>query len=190
MLQDIGIDQDGIMEILIERGTQLPHEFTCQIQLNGFTELSLYEGNKVENKINKKLGTYSLENIKEGTFVFSLHISDQYKMKILIDDHLIDTVICTPLLDDGPMEEKRLWLNAQKEFLDYIQSTTLFLEDSMTQRIPEWKWVMDKLDWARQIVEYDVSTEEYVVALQEIESIINPVLQKLNQKIERSPLLL
>jgi hypothetical protein len=189
MLQDIGIDQDGILEILVERGTPLPHEFSCQIQLNGHTELSIYEGNKVDNQKNKKLGSYSLENIKEGTFVFSLHISDQYTMKIIIDDHVVDTVTCTQVFDDSPIEEKRLWLNAQKEFVDYIQSTTLFLEDSMTKDIPEWKWVMDKLDWARQILDYEVSTEEYVVALREIEHLVNPVLQKLNQKIERSPLL-
>lgn len=189
MLQDIGIDQDGILEILVERGTPLPHEFTCQIQLNGYSELSIYEGNKVDNKNNKKLGSYSLENMKDGTFVFSLHISDQYSMKILIEDHLVDTVNCTQLSDDSPIEEKRLWLNAQKEFVDYIQSTTLFLEDSMTRHIPEWKWAMDKLNWARQIVDYEVSTEEYKTALQEIEHLVNPVLQKLNQKIERSPLL-
>ncbi len=43
--QDIGLDQEGFMEVLVERRTPLPHEFSCQIQMNGHTELKVYEGN-------------------------------------------------------------------------------------------------------------------------------------------------
>jgi len=188
MFQDIGIDQDGYMELLVERGTPLPHEMSCQIQLNGNDTLCLYEGNRIETKYNQRLGSYLLDHVKDkGTFVFSLHISEKYIMKILIEGHLIDTVHCTQLLDDFPFEETRKFLNAKKEFVDYVDSTLLFLQDPMTQKhVGQWKWAIEKLEWARQIVEYEVTTEEYLLALQEIEQLINPLLQKTNQLIERT----
>jgi hypothetical protein len=111
--QDIGLDQEGFMEVLVERRTPLPHEFSCQIQMNGHTELKVYEGNHANTHENQLLGTYSLENIKEGSFLFSLHICE-YLMKIYIDDHLIDTVECTRIQNDIPVEETHLWHKAKK----------------------------------------------------------------------------
>ena len=184
LCQDIGLDQDGYMEVLIERGTPLPHEFSCQIRLNGNPELLLYEGNHVLSKENTRLGAYK----GAGTFVFSLHIS-QYEMKILIDDLLVDTVHCTQLKDEVPIEDTRKYLNAKKEFMDYVESTLLFLQDPLTQKhVPEWKWAIEKLEWAKQIVDYPVSTEEYHLALHEIEYLVNPLLQNTNHVIERTPL--
>jgi hypothetical protein len=185
--QDIGLDQDGFIEVLIERGTSLPHEFSCRIQLNGNRELLLYEGNHVTTNENTRLGSYSLD-IQE-TFVFSLHISEQFVMKVLINEKLVDTIHCTQLADDVPMEETRKFLNAKKEFVDYVESTLLFLQDPMTQRhVPEWKWAIEKLEWAKQIVDYPVSAEEYNLALHEIEYLIHPLLQNTNHKIERTSL--
>jgi hypothetical protein len=195
--QDIGLDQDGSMEVLIERGTPLPYEFSCQIQLNGNEQLFLYEGNHFETKDNHQLGIYTLENTidKDGSFVFSLHISDQkedlpnYLMKIFIDERLIDTVTCTQLQDDAPIEESRKFLNAKKEFLDYVNSTLLFLQDPLTQKhVPQWQWAIEKLEWAKQIVDYPVTTEEYGIALHEIEGMIYPLLEKTQHVIERTPL--
>ncbi len=187
--QDIGLDQEGFMEVLVERRTPLPHEFSCQIQMNGHTELKVYEGNHANTHENQLLGTYSLENIKEGSFLFSLHICE-YLMKIYIDDHLIDTVECTRIQNDIPVEETHLWHKAKKEFIDYVQSTILFLQDSMTQKhVPQWKWALDKLEWAKQIIDYPVSTEEYYGALHEIENMINPLLENTQHITERTPLL-
>ncbi len=190
MYQDIGLDQDGYLEILVERGTPLPHEMSCQIQLNGNTTLSLYEGNRVDTHMNRLLGTYTLDNAteKDGVFVFSLHISD-YKMKVLIDDHLVDTVDCSQVEDDQIVEDTRLWLNAKKEFTDYIHSSLLFLQDPMTQEfVSDWKVAIEKLEWAKQIVDYPVTTEEYVLALQEIEHLINPMLENTKHKTQRTVL--
>ncbi len=186
MFQDIGVDQDGFMEVLVERGTPLPHEFTCRIQLKEIQELTLYEGNHIETPLNHALGTYTVEH--KGVFVCSLHINEQRQLKILIDDRTVGTVMCSHEPDDVPIEETRLWWNARKEFLDYLDSTTLFLEDSMTRPIPDRQWILDQLAWARQIVEFEVSAEEYKGALREIEELVNPRLQTWNQTIERSPL--
>jgi hypothetical protein len=190
LFQDIGLDQDGYMENLVERGTPLPHEMSCQIQLNGNVNLALYEGNRVNITQNRLLGTYTLENAdKDGVFVFTLQISETYVMKVLIDDRLVDTVECTQVEDDILIEDTRIWLNAKKEFMDYVQSTLLFLQDPLTQQyVPEWKDAIEKLEWAKQIVDYPVTTEEYIVALHEIETMINPLLQNTLHKKERKDL--
>ncbi len=187
--QDIGLDQDGYLEILVERGTPLPHEFSCQIQLNGNTHLSLYEGNHVETKFNRRFGEYAMNSRdKDESFVFSLHISE-YVMKIIIDERVVDTVECTQTSDDVPLEETRQFLNAKKEFLDYVNSTLLFLQDPLTQKhVPQWQWAIEKLEWAKQIVDYPVTTEEYGIALHEIEGMIHPLLEKTQHVIERTPL--
>jgi len=183
MFQDLGFDQDGSMEILVERGTPLPHEMSCQMRLNG-NSLKLYEGNRFETKQNRALGEYALD--RDDMFVLSLHISKDYQLKILVDDSLLDTIPCSQVADDVPLEDTRQWNDAKKEFVDYVQSTLLFLQDPLTQKhVPEWKWAIEKLEWAKQITEYPVSTEEYQGALHEIESMINPVLQKTMHKKEQ-----
>jgi len=192
MFQDIGIDQDGFMEVLIERGTELPHEFTCRIKLNDTNSLTLYEGNHIETKDNRKIRIYTLDSVKEGTFTLTLKVSKDYQMTILLEDYILDIVQCSTLEQIVPIEEKRRWILARNEFRDYIQSTLLFVEDSFTKKnLPEWEWVVEELEWAKQIMDYDVSTEEYIGALEEIEHKINPLLQKTYHKkaFEKSPFL-
>jgi hypothetical protein len=192
MFQDIGIEQGECMEVLIERGTELPHDFSCRIKPNQLNLLTLYEGNHIETKNNKQLGQYSLDNIKEGTFTLGLQISKDYKMTVLIDDFTLDKVDCTTTQEDVPLEEKRLWLKARNDYRDYIQSTLLFVDDTFTKKqLPEWEWVVEELEWAKQIMECDVSTEEYIASLHEIENKINPILQKTYHKkaFEKSPFL-
>jgi hypothetical protein len=59
----------------------------------------------------------------------------------------------------------------------------------MTQKhVPEWKWAIEKLEWANQIVDYPVTTEEYHFALYEIEGILHPLFAKTQHLIERTPL--
>lgn len=186
MFQDIGLDQDGFIEVLVSRHTELPHEFSCRIQLNEETELSLYEGNHVENEQNRCIGNYSLEHCQKGTFTLSLKINKEYELTLCIDDRCLDTIQCSQSIDEVPLEEKRRWLNARNDFMDYIKSTILFIKDPLTQQhLPEWKWVLEKLEWAKQIEEYEVTTDEYIASLHQIESMVNPVLQKTYHKRER-----
>ena len=186
MFQDIGVDQDGFMEILVPRHTELPHEFSCRIQLNQETKLCLYEGNHVDSCKNKCIGTYSLDDCRDGHFSLSFSINTKYELTVCIDDRFLDKIVCSQSIDDVPLEEKRRWVDAKREFLDFIKSTLLFVEDPLTQsNLPEWKWVQEKLWWARQIEEYEVTADEYIAALHQIESIVNPVLQKTYHKRER-----
>lgn len=186
MFQDIGIDQGGFMEILVPHNTPLPHEFSCRIQMNEETKLCLYEGNYVDIEKNKCIGQYLLEGCQEGHFTLSLSINTLYELTVTIDDRLLDKVTCCQTIEDVPLEEKRRWLNARNDFMDFIKSTMLFVQDPLTQEhLPEWKWVLEKLEWAKQIEEYEVSTDEYIASLHQIESIVNPVLQKTYHKRER-----
>jgi len=186
MFQDIGLDQDGFMEVLVPRNTELPYEFSCRIQMNEETELCLYEGNHIDNDHNRCVGKYSLEDCRTGHFTLSLAINTAYELTICIDDRFLDKIDCSQSIDDVPLEEKRRWFDAKHEFLDFIKSTLLFVQDPLTQsNLPEWKWVVEKLEWARQIEEYEVTADEYIAALHQIESIVNPVLQKTYHKRER-----
>lgn len=186
MFQDIGIDQDGFMDVLVMRDTELPHEFSCRIQMNDGTELCLYEGNHIYTDQNKCIGRYSLEDCRTGHFTLSLSINKDYELIVTIDDRYLDKISCSQTIDDVPLEEKRRWFHARNEFMDYIKSTILFVQDPLTQaNLPEWKWVLEQLQWAKQIEEYDVTADEYIEALHEIESIVNPVLQKTYHKKER-----
>ena len=192
MDQDIGIAQEGYMDVWVERGTELPHEFTCRIQLNDTNTLTLYEGNHVETKDNLKIGPYSLDSVKEGTFTLTLKISREFQMTILIEDIVLDKISWSQVEQPVPVEEKRLWLKARNDFREYIQSTLLFVDDTFTKKqLPEWEWVVEELEWAKQIMDYEVTTEEYRGALEEIERKINPLLQKTYHKkaFEKSPFL-
>ena len=194
MYQDIGVEQEGYMDVWIERGTQLPHEFSCRIKLYDSNCITLYEGNHIETKNNRVLGPYKLDSVKEGSFMVTLKVSKDYQLTILIEDIILDKVACSTTWPEVPLEEnqKVLWLKARNEFRDYIQSTLLFLDDTFTKKqVPEWEWVVEELEWAKQILDYDVSREEYKCALDEIEHKINPLLQKAYHKkaFEKSPFL-
>ena len=195
MYQDIGIDQEGYMDVWIERGTALPHEFTCRIKMKDIGSLTLYEGNYSETKNNRPLGPYTLDaDTIQETFTLTLKISTDYQMSLYIDDCILDKISCSTTEQTVPLEEteKQNWVKARNEFRDYIQSTLLFVDDTFTKKnLPEWEWVIEELEWAKQILEYEVSTEEYTQALQEIEHKINPLLQKTYHKkaFEKSPFL-
>lgn len=191
MLSDIGIGIDEDMEVLIEKGTLLPHEFTCKMSLH-IDSISIYEGCSPFLKNNTCLGTYLFDNIKEGTFVFTLKVDTDYKMKILVDDVLLDTVQCNQTVEYTLSQEeveRKTWLNNRNEYRDYIKSSLFFITETFVQEQLSKKdisFLNEKLLWARQVLDCpDVSAQEYKDSLTEIEGIVNPVLKKLKNKIEK-----
>ena len=189
MLSDIGIGIEEDMEVLIEKGTLLPHEFTCKMSLH-IDSISIYEGCSPFLKNNTCLGTYLFDNIKEGTFVFTLKVDAEYKMKILVDDVLLDTVQCNQTVEytlSREEVERKAWLNNRNEYRDYIKSSLFFITETFVQEQLSKKdisFLNKKLLWARQVLDCpDVSAQEYKDSLLEIESIINPILKNLKNKI-------
>ena len=189
MLSDIGVGIEEDMEVLIEKGTLLPHEFTCKMSLH-IDSISIYEGCSPFLKNNNLLGTYLFNNIKEGTFVFTLKVATDYKMKILVDDVLLDTVQCNQTVEYTLSQEeveRKAWLNNRNEYRDYIKSSLFFITETFVQEQLSKKdisFLNKKLLWARQVLDCpDVSAQEYKDSLLEIESIINPILKNLKNKI-------
>ena len=187
ILSDIGIGIEDDMEVLIEKGTELPHEFTCKMALH-IDSISIYEGSSPFLKNNVCLGTYLFNNIKEGTFVFTLKVDADFKMKILVDDVILDTVAVksnTPHLYTLSVEEveRKEWIKCRNEYRDYIKSTLFFISESFVQEQLTKKkidFLNKKLLWARQIMDCpDVSAQEYKESLSEIEGLVNPTLNKL-----------
>jgi hypothetical protein len=183
---DIGIGIEEDMEVLIKKGTVLPHEFTCKMALH-IDYISIYEGTSPYLNKCVCLGTYLFDNIKEGTFIFTLKVDTDFKMKILVDDVLLDTVQCNKspdlyILTPVEVERKEL-IKARNEYRDYIKSTLFFISEPFVQGQLSKKnidFLNKKLLWARQVLDCpDVSGKEYQEVLCEIESIINPVLKKL-----------
>jgi hypothetical protein len=190
MLTDIGIGIEEDAEVLIEKGTELPHEFTCKMALH-IDSISIYEGSSPFLNKNVCLGTYLFDNIKEGTFIFTLKVDTDFKMKILVDDVLLDTVQCnkTPSLYTLSQEEveRKEWLRSRNEYRDYIKSTLFFISEPFVQEQLSKKkidFLNKKLLWARQILDcQDVSAQEYKESLCEIEGTVNPILKKLKSKV-------
>ena len=184
MLSDVGIGMED-MEVLIEKGTPLPHEFSCKLALH-IDSISIYEGCSPFLKNNTLLGTYLFDNIKEGTFVFTLKVDLDYKMKILVDDVLLDTVQCNDVaeytLSMEEVERKELIKN-RNEYRDYIKSTLFFISESFVCDQLSKKnieFLNEKLLWARQILDCpDVSAQEFKDSLSEIEGIVNPMFKNL-----------
>ena len=189
MLSDIGVGIEEDMEVLIEKGTLLPHEFTCKMSLH-IDSISIYEGCSPFLKNNTCLGTYLFNNIKEGTFVFTLKVDTDYKMKILVDDVLLDTVQCNQTVEYTLSQEeveRKEWLNVRNEYRDYIKSSLFFISETFVQDQLSKKdvsFLNKKLLWARQVLDCpDVSAQEFKESLTEIESIVTPFFKKLKNKI-------
>jgi len=182
---DIGIGIDEDMEVLIEKGTKLPHEFTCKMALH-VDSISIYEGSSPYLKKNRCLGTYLFDNIKEGTFIFTLKVDTDFQMKILVDDVLLDTVTVSSDHDytlTSEEVERKKWIKNRNDYRDYIKSTLFFISEPFVQgQLSKKKidFLNKKLLWARQVLDCpDVSAQEYQEGLCEIEGIVNPILKKL-----------
>jgi hypothetical protein len=177
---------DGDLEILIPRDTPLPHEFSCQIQRNDEEDIVLYEGNYVRNRDNLLIARFPLT--QEMTLL-TIHVYEDRRATVRLDDKIVGAFLINPEPCPVPPDPRREWLTARSEFCDYLKSTRMFVEDPMVQAsVPEWGWVLEQLEWAGQILEFEVSAEEFRFALQEVEQMIQPVLQKTQHKIERTPL--
>ncbi len=178
---DIGIDIDSIMEVCIPHDTKLPFEFECEITMREIDTLSLYEGNRFYVKDNTNIGNYKI-NIN-SCFIFKLIMKEDYTLKVYINDKKIDEIQCFQTIRHIEEEIQknennlRLLKDARNEYREFIVSTVSSI-DELNLDTEKKIFLLDRLKWAKQVLEIeDVSAEEYKLALQEIESIVNPILQ-------------
>jgi hypothetical protein len=195
-LLDIGIDINSIMEICIPKNSQLPFEFECEIVMRETNELSLYEGNRFYVKDNHKLGQYT---IPFKTFIFKLKMNTDFKLKVFMNDDKLDEIQCknnNELRENNETNETnndnelRELKQAKDDFRDYIISSTSSIDEIPLEKDIK-DFILDRLNWAKDVLDIeDVTCEEYRLALQEIENIVNPLLKPyLNKPIYENQLI-
>jgi hypothetical protein len=178
---DIGIDIDSIMEVCIPHNSKLPFEFECELKTRKINTLSLYEGNRFYVKDNTNIGNYII-NIN-SCFIFKLIMKEDYTLNVYIDDKKMDEIQCFQTIryieEEIQKNENNLRLlkDAKNEYREFIVSTLSSI-DELKLDTEKKIFLLHRLKWAKQVLEVeDVSAEEYKLALQEIESIVNPILQ-------------
>lgn len=196
-LCDIGIGINSMMEVMIPKYTILPHEFDCHLVMNDMSLISLYEGNRFYVKDNTNIGNYNIYS--KGNILFQLKIDMNYVLSVYIDEKKMDTIQCFQWMefidsvkDENEKnelmniivaeEELRKLIQAKNEYMEYIESSLSSLNE-LTMETSTKDFLIDRLNWAKQVLDVeDVTYNEYILALGEIESIVNPILMQFLNK--------
>jgi hypothetical protein len=149
--------------------------------------LDVYYGNQYECIKNTKLGSVVLPYSN----VWSLSArKEANQWVILLDDATIAVFEeKEPLTHDEEPDEVWLkWHNAKMEYIDYIHELKSTLYDNQIKQsieglepdFPVYSKLMEKFERAEQICHLeDIRTEEYVLALAEIQFFIDPIMKKI-----------
>jgi hypothetical protein len=199
---DIGIGINNEMEVLIPKKSILPFEFECNLVMNETTMLSIYEGNRYYTKDNHNIGNYSIYNKGPILFKLVLQKKQDFLLKVYINDELKETIKCfNSLIALNELENKneiekelkqeleketelRKLKIAKNEYREYIDtSISSIYELNLEELNSDKQFLLDKLNWAKQVLDVmDVSSDEYILALREIETIVNPILNNFTNK--------
>lgn len=180
LYRDIGIGDEETMRPVLTRGSLLPSETTVDLKLRG--TLDIYEGNRPFVRDNTLLKSYHVP--RKDFFEFTLHAYAPNKMDVLIDGTVMDTLTFSlnPLVEEETPQELdyREWYTAKKDFQTYLDTTHQFVSEPNLQLVQkEREEVLSKLDEAYQVLGCsDVTTDEYIMCLSEIERVLNPYLLK------------
>ncbi len=178
---DIGIGIDSIMEVLIPRNSILPFTFECELVMRDITLLSLYEGNRFYVKDNTNIGNYNI--YFKNSFMFKLKMEKDFSLKVYINDDKLDEIQCfqTILSIEEEIQKNENELRELKqtkdEYREFIFSSLSSI-DELTLENSVKEFLFKRLNWAKDVLDIeDVTSQEYRLALQEIESIVNPILK-------------
>lgn len=148
--------------------------------------LDVYYGNQYECIKNTKLGRVVLPY--QDVWSISAR-KEMNQWIILLDDRPMATLDeKEPLSNDAPDEEWLKWHNAKMEYVDYIHTlkSTLYdnkIKQSIEELAPEfpvYSKLMEKFERAEQLCDIeDIRTEEYALALAEVQYFIDPIMQKI-----------
>lgn len=148
--------------------------------------LDIYYGCQYECIKNIKLGSVTLPYRD----VWSLHVVEKDNHWIILLDH--DPIATfeqkKSLSQEAPDE---LWLNrhnARMDYIDYINETKSTLYDpqikysieKLVPGYPTYSKLIEKFERAEQLGQFDdLETEEYKLALKEIQFFVDPIMQKI-----------
>ena len=176
---DIGIEVDGIMTILFNKGSQLPckEQFIIELRVSEPT-IQFYQGQSVFVSNNQMIGQIKLLNNKRGMFEMDCEITEN-TLKIIINESIetfsfINEVIGTTNEEEEQIRSLEL---SKYNYINYINQTISTLEQIKDKINTQ---LLYKVKRAMNIIYVeDVTIEEYELAQKEIEELVNPIINNL-----------
>ena len=176
---DIGINIDGIMHVLFNKGTALPCEEDFVVEINSLVPiLYFYQGQRVYVKDNSMIGKLELINTITGRFEITCKITDN-TLSIIINEYKYEYSFINKLIGETNEEEEKIRNieSSKVKYISYINQTLHTLEQLKDKIDP---YLIYKIKEARQIIYIeDVTCEEYELAQKQIEGWVNPKLKEL-----------
>uniref|UniRef100_A0A6C0EU62 Uncharacterized protein n=1 Tax=viral metagenome TaxID=1070528 RepID=A0A6C0EU62_9ZZZZ len=186
---DIGIDLGGAMCPIIFKGQTLPYDYELKLspmyQQNEI-EIGFYEGQRSLVKNNQIMGKVFLINIY-GSFAMSIKIDINRVMTVFIEDNLLATYNCLNestsffmikeaenfIEEDIKIKEKETNRQMYKEYISQTLYTLRKLNEE-NKNDKNYENMINIILRAEDIgyVE-DITTEEFILAQEEIETIVN-----------------
>ena len=176
---DIGIEVDGIMTILFNKGSQLPckEQFIIELRVSEPT-IQFYQGQSVFVSNNQMIGQIKLLINKRGMFEMDCEITEN-TLKIIINESIetfsfINEVIGTTNEEEEQIRSLEL---SKYNYINYINQTISTLEQIKDKINTQ---LLYKVKRAMNIIYVeDVTIEEYKLAQKEIEELVNPIINNL-----------
>lgn len=187
---DIGIDLGSAMKPFILRGTILPHEYQMKLSpMNEQNELeiSFYEGARALVKDNHYLGAILLTNDKNiGVFILNIEINIHLDMVVSIDNTILGQYKCMNKYDSIIMlndsikyiEDDLLLVEREHQrqiYKEYIYQTMYTINNLKEEKLD----LLNKLYDAETVAYMEVTTQEFILAQYEIETIVNKYMNEL-----------
>jgi len=180
---DIGIDIDGMMYVLFHTDTVLPIKEQFIIELKAFgPTIRFYQGQSVFVENNKNIGQLELLNNKIGMFEMDCEIvsnDTNTHLNIIINENIETFSFINEVFGTTNEEEEliRKLETCKYNYINYINQTINTLEqikDKINIKI------LNKVKRALQIIYIDdITIQEYELAQQEIEELVNPIINNL-----------
>jgi len=180
---DIGIDVDGMMYVLFHTDTVLPIKEQFIIELKAFgPTIRFYQGQSVFVENNKNIGELELLNNKIGMFEMDCEIvsnDTNTHLNIIINENIETFSFINEVFGTTNEEEEliRKLETCKYNYINYINQTINTLEqikDKINIKI------LNKVKRALQIIYIDdITIQEYELAQQEIEELVNPIINNL-----------
>lgn len=180
---DIGIDVDGMMYVLFHTDTVLPIKEQFIIELKAFgPTIRFYQGQSVFVENNKNIGQLELLNNKMGMFEMDCEIVNNdtnTHLNIIINEKIETFSFINEVFGTTNEEEEliRKLETCKYNYINYINQTINTLEqikDKINIKI------LNKVKRALQIIYIDdITIQEYELAQQEIEELVNPIINNL-----------
>lgn len=212
---DIGIGFDDLLEVFIPRQSRIGYEKNYHIKITNKLDepllLTVYEGVCIQNKYNRLMRTFELQNAREGIFLIQMKLLEKNGklfIRVMSDDIILDDLECCNepevWLQKSCKEddEKREWVNARNTFMEFVDNSIQLINDmdvkthiqSVLQTTEDhiyFEEMKKRLNDANKVIEMcdDVTKDEYVLMLEEISEIVNPFVSRIQMIVKRQKLL-